>query len=573
MRKLVILNLLLFLCAAQSGAQAVMEKLDRGIVATSLSDSSVYISWRMLCDDPQDAAFNLYRKEAGSGKEYKKITRKPVKKTTDFVDVTVHRGISYSYKVKMVVGGREEETRGEATVTVSGSKPYISIKLADNANPKRLCVGDLDGDGAYDFVIQHPNQNIDPYEKYWKRSVDTYKLDAYSSRGERLWRYDMGWGIETGTWYAPFLVYDIDGDGKAEVYAKVSEGDPRETDGKVLNAPEYLARLDPATGTIAKKVPWLDKTGNDSEYAHWNRNFISTAYLDGVNPALIMQRGSSYGSNIRTMALDKNMEQIWLWESLGPYAKFKANGSHKIVAADIDGDGKDELIPGTFSLDHDGKPLWFTGLKHNDALVVADIDPSRPGLEVFYGIEPKATENGMCLVDAKTGEIIWGWKKPTTHIHSNSMVADIDPKHPGMECHAGEQNQKEFFLFSSSGELIGNQKLNGLTTYAAWWDADKQKEIVIGRDIVNYHRNEKLLKIEGRILLVADILGDWREEIIVALPGEIRIYTTNIPARDKHTCLMQDRQYRTAVTDNGSAYYYAPQLGLKASRKFQGLRD
>ena len=154
--------------------------------------------------------------------------------------------MAYRYKIKTLINSREEDTSGEAAVfMLTGNQPYYSIKLNTNARLKRLGIGDLDGDGAYDFVLQFPDFNVDPYHMpgYWVKSPEPYTLEAYSSKGQFLWNYDMGWAIETGTWYSPYMVYDVDGDGIAEVYAKAGEGDPRETDGHVLEGPEYLVKL------------------------------------------------------------------------------------------------------------------------------------------------------------------------------------------------------------------------------------------------------------------------------------------------------------------------------------------
>ena len=234
------------------------------------------------------------------------------------------------------------------------------------------------------------------------------------------------------------------------------------------------------------------------------------------------------------------------------------------MVADIDFDGKDELIPGTFAIDHDGKPIWNAGLGHSDVVHVADIDPSRPGMEVFYGIERlKTPNNGVCLVDATTGEIIWGFEGKTTHVHSQGMVGDIDPDYPGMECYAGEaKGGDQYFLYSADGKRLSDESMGSLSPKAVWWDADDLKEININKELFKY-KGDTLLRIEGKVVMVGDIIGDWREEIITSLPGEIRIYSTNIPAKTKKVCLMQNRQYRVQSANASMGYYYPPQLGIE----------
>ncbi len=546
-------------------AQPLLEKLDRGVIATTIDGTHAYIGWRSLEEDQKDVMFNVYRKEVGFS-DFEKVNEVPVTNSTNFIDSTVKSGRAYRYRIRTVIGGKESDSPGEASVfMINANQPWYSIKLNDEVMLNKVAVGDLDGDGAYDFIIRHPNFNTDPYHApgYWKRSPETYKLDAYTSKGAFLWRYDMGWAIEAGIWYSPYLVYDIDGDGRAEIYAKAGEGDPRELNGRVLEGPEYLVKIDPATGRIVRKIDWLSRKGFES-YNYWSRNFLDVAYLDGKKPSLIMQRGTY--TIIKTEALNKDLKRIWYWESTGEYEKYRGQGQHGILTADIDGDGRDELIPGTFALDDNGKPLWYTGLQHNDVGYVADIDPSRPGLEIFYGIESRSPRNGVCLVDAATGEIIWGYDKKTHHVHDQGMIGDIDPEHPGIECYAGEaKGGFEYFLYSADGTRLSDKKevLEGeLAPRALWWDADDLKEIVLKDKIFKY-KGDTLQRIEGKVVLVADIIGDWREEIVVSLPGELRIYSTNIPADTRKTCLMQDRQYRLGVADATSGYYYPAQLGLQ----------
>jgi len=540
----------------------VREKIDRGVVALTVSERAVYVGWRLLKSDPENVAFNVYRKDVGLG-DFEKVNEKPITDSTNFLDESVTPGHGYRYKVNTVVDNTEKETPGQAyTFTTTGNQPFFSIKLKDPVKLKRIGIGDLDGDGAYDFVLQHPDFNVDPYHRpgYWKRSPEPYKLDAYSSKGQFLWRHDMGWAIETGTWYSPYMVFDVDQDGKAEVYTKAGEGDPRELDGHVLKGPEYLVKLDPQTGALLKKQDWISREGFES-YNYWCRNFLTVAYLDGRNPSLVMQRGTY--TIIKTEALDKNLKPIWKWASEGQYRNYRGQGQHAIMTGDIDLDGKDELVIGTAALDDNGVPMWRTGLGHNDAGYIADIDPDRPGYEIFYGVESRSPKNGVCLVEAKTGKIIWGYEGSTVHVHGQAMIGDITDEYPGIECYAGEaKGGDKFFLYTAQGKRLSDKNLWGLAPRAVWWDADEQKEICYRGKVLEYNGDETQT-IEGKVLVVADIIGDWREEIITSLPGELRIYSTNIPADSRKTCLMQNHLYRMAVADSTMGYYNAPQLGFK----------
>lgn len=558
---------ILLASSVPSFGQKVTEKIDRGLVALTVGKQQIYVGWRLLRDDPVGVAFNIYRRESGLSGDFEKINRDPITTSTNYIDSSVQNGHAYRYRIKTIINGKEEDTAGEAYAFMRpANQPWYSIFLKDNITVRKIGVGDLDGDGAYDFVLQHPDFNTDPYfmPGYWKRSPEPYKLDAYTSQGKFLWRHNMGWSIESGTWYAPFLVYDIDGDGMAEVYAKAGDGDRREPDGHVMEGPEYLVKIDGTSGDVVQKRDWLSKEGYES-YNYWSRNFLSLAFLDGESPSLIMLRGTY--TIIKTEALDKNLKRQWYWESSGKDRKYRGQGSHGIIVSDIDNDGKDELIPGTFALDDDGQSLWHLGLGHNDVGYATDIDPSRPGLEIFYGIETHSKKNGVCLVDAASGKYIWGFDKPTTHVHSQGMVADIDPRSPGMECYAGDAKGggHQYFLYAAGGERLSDQNMGSLAPRALWWDADEQKEINIKDRIFNYPEGD-LQSIEGKVIFVADIIGDWREEVVTSLPGEIRIYSTNIPADTRKVCLMQDHQYRMGVAAYSSGYIYPAQLGLSGGR-------
>ncbi len=562
MKKYILIAVILSLFLPFASNAQVDEKIDRGIVALCISEDSVYVGWRSLKDDPSNVTFNVYRRDIGLG-DFIKVNAEPVSTSTNYIDTSPIPGHGYIYKVKSRVNGRESETPGEGYVFVlGGNQPWISIRLKDEIELHRIGIGDLDGDGAYDFVLQHPDYNVDPYYKpgYWKRSPEPYKLDAYSSKGKFLWRYNMGWSIETGTWYAPYMVFDVDQDGKAEIYAKAGDGDNRQPDGHVLDGPEYLVKLDGQNGKLLNKQPWLSKEGFES-YNYWSRNFLTIAYLDGVNPSLVMQRGTY--TIIKTMAMDKYLKPVWYWESTGKYENYKGQGMHGILTGDIDLDGRDELVIGTAALDDDGTPMWRTGLGHNDAGYISDIDPDHPGYEIFYGIETHQPKNGVCLVDARSGKILWGYEGKTVHVHSQGMIGDLTTEYPGIECYAREaKGGINNFLYSAQGKRLSDKDLWGLDPRAVWWDADEQKEICYNNDIIEYN-GEKVLPIEGNVILVADIIGDWREEIITSLPGELRIYSTNIIAGSKKICLMQNHLYRMAVADASMGYYSAPQVGFK----------
>lgn len=226
----------------------------------------------------------------------------------------------------------------------------------------------------------------------------------------------------------------------------------------------------------------------------------------------------------------------------------------------MDNDGKDELVIGAACIDDNGTVLWSLRMGHPDTCIVADINPHRPGLEIFYGFETRQQRNGVCLVDAKTGKILWGWGKPTRHVHAQGMVGDIDPRYPGMECYTGERDLPDRWLYSADGQLISQQNLGTLAPRPVWWDDDPQKELLIRRKLIDWVTQKELLRIEGTLVGIADVIGDWREEILTSVNGELRIYTTTIPTHLRYPCLLQDRQYRLGVVAMSMGYFTPPQL-------------
>ncbi len=531
----------------------------RGVVALPNESGSVTVSWRLLASDAPGAAFHVYRRDLYGDTQFVRVSPAPLVESTTFVDKGVRNGSSYRYRVYAVAGGREEPSTDTAYVTSTDwHRPYVSIPLDGKYTAQSVAIGDVDGDGTLDYVVKQPEFNSDPYhrERYWKRSPEPYKLEAYNgATGRLMWRYDMGWAIETGVWYAPYIVYDLDRDGAAEVYAKAGEGDPRQIDGRVVDGPEYLVKIDGRTGKVVARTNWHSREGWN-EYNRSQRHMLAIAYLDGKVPSLIMQRGTY--DLIKTAALDKDLKQIWKREARNPH-KLPGPGTHGLITADVDDDGRDELILGATALNEDGTVLWDTGLGHPDPCFVADIDPSRPGLEIFFGIEPKRATHGVCLASARDGKVLWFYDGPTTHVHNKGMIGDIDPSHPGMEVYAGESDGSQYWLYAANGTRLSDKSFGTLSPLAVWWDDDPQKEILVDKRLFKYP-DRTIATIEGRALAVVDCLGDWREEILTSLPGELRIYSSTAPSMWRRPWLMDDRQYRLGVAAGSMAYYREPQL-------------
>ncbi|HEY3320816.1 MAG TPA: silent information regulator protein Sir2 [Planctomycetota bacterium] len=560
------------------GKERVREKLDRGVVAMPVGGGKVHVGWRLLDTDAAETGFNVYRRvasadgtgsqqltEAARGTSGTRLNSEPIKETTDFMDAKAPAG-ACEYFVRAVVNGAEGEASAAAKVAeTEKAQDFVRIPLQGNYRAQKVGIADLDGDGKLDYVIKQPFENIDPYEKYWSKSPDTYKLEAYNNDGKFMWRYDLGWAVERGIWYSPYVVFDLDGDGKAEVICKDGEGDPRDAEGKVQSGPEYLTILDGQTGKVRARTDWVPRALFEKfGYNYASRNQLGIAYLDGKTPCLIVERGTY---NLIILVAyefhDGKLRELWRWSNENLKKNYWGQGAHWMHAADVDGDGRDEVIIGSACIDDNGAELWTTGLGHPDHTYVGHLDPSRPGLQMYYGMETHHDRNGMGMVDAANGKILWGFKEPTVHIHSSGLVSDLDSSSPGAECYSGERDEKEKrWIWKSNGELHdGNcaKYMGGLAPRAAYWDADPQRELILGKKIVKY-KGAELGQIEGEIIGVADVLGDWREEIITTMPGELRIYVSPIPATDRHVCLMRDPIYRIDVAHGAMGYLQVPTL-------------
>jgi len=312
------------------------ENLGRGMYALEREDGSVFISWRMLPGDDEDTAFELYRLDDPTQSRGEKQHIRDEGKAYYCIDPTPKKNTTHVYMLRNKITGKMSD-RVEIKIT-GKAKPYLSIPLDGDYDFQKVGIGDLDGDGELEFLIRQPNFNTDPYQQpgYWKKSTTTYKIEAYEQDGTLMWRHDMGWAIEAGIWYAPWVVYDVDQDGKDEVYCKYGEGDPRTEKGTVESGPEYLVKLDGETGEIAAKTDWIPRDAYSS-YNYYSRNFLTVAYLDGQNPSLIIQRGTY--RLIKMRVLDKDFNTEWEWEATGEYSDYRGQSSHGLISADVDEDG------------------------------------------------------------------------------------------------------------------------------------------------------------------------------------------------------------------------------------------
>ncbi len=555
--------------------ERVKEHLSRGLIATpSIDGKAIYLSWRLLDGDCSNCSFHVYRSVNG---EKRRLTEKPITKTCDFIDNSPVDGKVEYWIVALDEKNNEVNKSTELEVEFSLLKNYSTIKLKSDVKPGKVAVADLNGDGVYDYIIRTPDQNVDPGMSGNLRG-DTYQIEAYLNDGTFLWSKDLGQGIEPGVWYSPFIAYDFNGDGKAEIALKTApESVKRNVSGRVDSGEEFISVLDGMTGKEIAHADWPERNDRYGNLNRQNRNQIGLAYLDGKTPYILACRGTYKLMVVDAWQLNGNeLERAWRWDGDEENPIVRSMGSHSMVCGDVDGDGKDEILLGSCMLNNNGTLRWSTGLGHPDKIYLTDIDPLRPGMEVFLCLEPwHDNGRGVCMVDAKTGKSIWNIGHKTYHV-GDGMVADFDPLHKGLECFASEDRKggsTDKYLMSADGQFIGKNEDVPSCRNWAWWDADLLRETFIGDDnrwgassssgnrslsIVKWKGETLTEGIEGDILLIADIIGDWREEVVTALNGELRIYTTNIPAKDRRVTLMQDGVYRNYVTHRSMGYPQSP---------------
>lgn len=541
-----------------------------------------------------------------------KLNKEPIDRTSDFLDRTVDYTVDNRWTLKATTGEVATWTR------LKGEKrnPYLSIPVCKPEDGEiagesftytanDCSVGDLDGDGEYEIILKwSPSNSKRPPQRGF--TGNTY-LDAYKMDGRRLWRIDLGPNVRSGAATTNFLVFDFDGDGCAEICCKTGDGtvdglghrigdaqaDWRTWDkksptyGKIVNGPEYLTVFEGRTGKeldskeyIPTRYP-LDgwggvggNCGNDNTGGRSDRFTAGVAFLDGKTPSPIMVRGW-YGRTVVAAWTFTNgaLKHTWTFDSAAPgWEAYSGMGNHSVTVADFDGDGCDEICVGAMTVDHDGKGLFTTGLRHGDALHAGRFIPSRQGMQVF-GVHENEGDNeivkrtpAVAMFDGATGEIIW--QDGLGQDAGRGVAADIDPRYDGAECWCNIGGLRR----GDTGEIISNRKPDSCN-FTIYWDADPLAELLDHVSISKWNWNAEstdlLLKAEGVVsnngtkgnpCLSGDILGDWREEVIWPSEDqtELRIYSTTIPAVDRRATWMNDRQYRLAIAWQNVAYNQPP---------------
>jgi rhamnogalacturonan endolyase len=548
--------------AEAAAAARKMENLGRGVVAVRASNTSVLVSWRLLGLDPDGIGFNVYRSAAGGS--YAKLNPSVLTGGTNFTDTTANLAQANRYQVRPVVGGVEGAAGGVFTLTANHAvEPVVRVPLRAGGAVKFVWVGDLDGDGEYDYVLD--------------RQTSPQTIEAYRSDGTFLWSVNMGPNstnqnnIEGGSATIDVghndgvTVYDLDGDGRAEVAVRIANGVTFGNGTTFTNADnnrQFIAILDGRTGAprATAAVP-TDYLSDGPMYARF-----AVGHLDGVTPSLVAYMKNRIGSGDFNL-----MYTAWRFSGSALSLQWKwlrgnqaAPDGHNTRVIDVDGDGRDEVAEIGFVLNGNGSlrySLASRGVVHGDRFHIAKMDPGRTGLQ-GYGVQ-QDNPNGLrdYYYDAATGTMIWQHVEAGTADVARGMAADIDPRFAGME------------VWAFSG--VYNAATNRLTEPDAkrpwpqtglFWDGDTNS------DLLNDGKIEKWNPGVGVSRLVTtwnfgavnasqgvqptfhgDILGDWREEAVYtnAAFNELIIFTTNVLTGTRLYTLAHNPAYRNDMTVKG----------------------
>ncbi|MFO1488550.1 MAG: autotransporter-associated beta strand repeat-containing protein [Verrucomicrobiota bacterium] len=631
-RRLVFSTGLLFV-TCHALAQRQLENLGRGVIAMRTNATQVYVGWRLLGTDPDNAGFNLYRVTGGVTN---KLNGNPLTNSTDYVDAPANLAVANAYFVEPVFNGIPQPPSAAYTLPANaptqqylniplqlppGGTAYDGVPYTYNAND--CSVGDVDGDGEYEIIVKWDPSNSQD-NSFSGFTGNTY-LDCYKLNGTRLWRIDLGPNIRSGAHYMDFMVYDFDGDGKAELMCRTAPGakdgagnylggaakwqnangarpvfndtddyrfnnpNANTTNGYVLAGPEFITVFKGLDGSELASSTWYPKRDPDNNEDNptaarintvWgdgygnrlDRFLAGIAFLDGKRPSGIFCRG--YYTRAYVTAWDwrgGTLTKRWSFNSDPSNLNYKGQGAHSLSIGDADDDGKDEIIYGAASIDDDGKGLYSTGLGHGDAEHFSDMNPWRPGKEIWMVHEDPGSygPNGLEFRDSKTGALIFGVDGQGADV-GRGVAYDIDPRFRGYEMWGARGG-----LMSATGVQISTTHPSQMN-FCVWWDADTLRETLDGTTVSKWNwssgASSSILSPAGLTsnngtkstpCLSADILGDWREEIIWRTTDNLnlRIYTTITPATNRLYTLMHDPQYRCAIAWQNTGYNQPPHPG------------
>ena len=596
--------LLAFLSPA--GAQRLQQPLGRGVVAVR-NGSTVLVSWRRLAQEPEDVTYNVYVN--GTKANTSPLTNTNWQTTSSKVPTgakvtvtTVANGVESAPSVAF--DAKNYDMRNLFMSITFDDSPLTAADF----NTSYVWPVDLDGDGEMDYVVNRKSNT---------NALDSY-VEGYLRTGEHLWTVQLGPNeLSCSGQDDQITAVDMDCDGYGDVIIQSSDGtrfwDPdkrafglyvngsstADTDGDGItnyetqntsNAPRYISVIDGRTGREKASV-------EQSYNQHYNRTnraslmgdeynkhvgHMGVFFPDGVHPAIVMEwhmRGTGGDHHYYNLGVGFDFTG-------GKAGKLKelfneptgAPAFHQIRVGDVDGDGCDEMMVGGYTMDHTGKVLFNTGIAHGDRFRISDIDPDRPGLETFAVQQYAGDQLGMILYDSRTGESIKRWYMPATGDVGRGECMDVDPNHLGWEMWSTMDGN----MYDAKGNLIPGLA-NQYPCEGIWWDAEPDRETVQTSDshynvyIQDFYKGrlEQFASLSGwryvtvyakRAAFWGDIIGDWREELIllhkengvtVGIVGVSTVTPTNI---NNIYCLQEDPHYRGDCSTKG--YYQSPNPGF-----------
>ena len=596
MKKTILLALLMLTSVTTALAQRTTDKLDRGLVAVKTANG-VFCSWRIMGEEYYDVTYNLYRDGT------KIASNLSVSNYSDAVGTTASK-----YTVKAVVRGVEQAASKEAAVWENS---YLEItpdhgSLTSTYVPNDACMADVDGDGELEILMKFDNASWagTSYQKAGYNG-EYFIMEVFKLNGKKLW-----W-VELGPNMADFqnneqniVAYDWDGDGKAEAVMRASDGTKiHMANGEVrtigdasknyLNSNssgqwfifqgnEYLVYMNGETGEPYEVMEYplkrlepgetdLEKAWGDGYGHRSSKHFFGAPYLDGRKPSIFLGRGIY--TRHKFVALDVNpqthkLTERWRWTCNDPSSPWYGNGYHNYGIADVDWDGRDEICWGSMVIDDNGHGLSTTGFGHGDAQHHGDFNPYKHGQEIFACLED-APYWGNDYRDGTTAKL---YHKYTSGRDDGRCIAgNFSNDYPGAMAFSGYDNP----INCVTGDYVnGMTKGNIPDNMRIYWDGDLCEEgfnYINGKNtsggIYKYGKGriETLTgsmtnnDTKGTPCYLGDVLGDWREEVIMrTADNKIRIYTTTIPTEWRNYTLWHDMQYRNAMVWQMCGYNQPP---------------